>query len=108
MSGRVLEHYGIAEAEDISRPVRRPVTRHGVACVAILLAAVWFLPASAAAQEAAKEAKIPWNEDTQDPTLISMGPIGARAKTDRLVRNSSDSLSNSGTIKSSGSIEPGT
>lgn len=43
--------------------------------------------------------EIPWNEDTEDPKLISLGLIGARVKTDHLVPNRPESHSSSGIVK---------
>ena len=43
--------------------------------------------------------EIPWNEDTDDPTLISLGLVGARVKTDHLVPNRPESHSSSGIVK---------
>jgi len=48
---------------------------------------------------AAAEREIPWNEDADAPTLISMGPVGARAKTDHLLKGLPESHSSSGVIK---------
>ena len=41
----------------------------------------------------------PWDEDSDDPTLINMGPIGARAKTDHLLKGLPESHSSFGVIK---------
>jgi hypothetical protein len=52
-----------------------------------------------AAAAPAPDAEIPWNKDADDPTLISLGPIGARAKTDHLLKSLPESRSSSGIIK---------
>ena len=43
--------------------------------------------------------EIPWSEDTEDPTLISLGIVGARVKTDHLLPNRPESHSSSGVVR---------
>lgn len=100
---------------DVVREIAwRRVLRCAAWCGAALAATALFvgrrfpvqMPEVAAAPQRSASAavspggEIPWIDgDTGDPTLISLGPVGARAKTDHLLKGLPESHSSSGVIK---------
>lgn len=65
-----------------------------IVSMAVSIAVVLSLSPTVAAQE-----YIPWNQDTKEPLLLNIGPIGVRVKTDHRVPRLPRSESNSGTVE---------